>query len=64
MVTDISTGWMIVLIAVIIWELCWKGFALWRASRRNEPVWFIALLVINTVGILPIAYLFFTRSKS
>lgn len=40
-----------------LWDLAWKGIALWRAARRKEQWWFIALLVLNTVGILPIAYL-------
>ena len=40
-----------------MWDLAWKGLALWRAARRNEPWWFVALLLINSVGILPIAYL-------
>lgn len=42
-----------------IWDLAWKGMALWRAGRRNEQWWFIALLLINSLGILPICYLLF-----
>lgn len=40
-----------------LWDLVWRGIALWRAARRKEPWWFIALLLINSVGLLPIAYL-------
>lgn len=43
---------------VMVWALAWKGFALWRAGRLNQPKWFVALLVINTLGILEIIYLF------
>ncbi len=43
---------------LIIWSLFWKGLALWHAGRRGQPWWFIALLVINTAGILEIIYLF------
>lgn len=46
-----------------VWELVWKGFAMWRAARRREPWWFVAILVINTVGILPIAYLLMTNKE-
>lgn len=47
-----------------IWELIWKGLGLWRAGRLNQPYWFIAILIFNTVGILPIIYLVMTRSKN
>ena len=49
--------WIIIVIA--LWTLPWKGYALWRAARRDEKWWFVALLIINTVGILEIIYLFF-----
>jgi uncharacterized membrane protein YedE/YeeE len=42
----------------------WKGFALWRAAELKQKKWFIALLVINTIGILEILYLFvFSKPK-
>lgn len=45
-------------IAVLaVWELIWKGMALWRAGKNRDPVWFVIILVLNTVGILPIIYL-------
>ena len=43
---------------LVIWTLVWKGLALWRAVERKEKWWFIALLVINTLGILEILYLY------
>jgi hypothetical protein len=46
-------------ILVLVWSLFWKGFALWYAAKRHEQWWFIALLVINTMGILEIVYIFF-----
>jgi methionyl-tRNA synthetase len=46
-------------ILVIAWSLFWKGLALWHSARRNEPLWFIALLIVNTFGIFEIIYLFF-----
>ena len=49
---------LIVLIAV--WDVVWKGIALWREAKRREAIWFIALLILNTAGILPILYLVFT----
>lgn len=41
-----------------VWQLIWKGIALWRASKNNQRNWFIAMLVLNTVGILELVYLF------
>jgi len=46
-----------------IWELAWKGFALWKASQNKQRNWFIAILIINTIGILPIVYLKFFQKK-
>jgi len=41
-----------------LWSLFWKGLALWHAGRRGQPWWFVILLILNTVGILEIIYLF------
>lgn len=54
-----SAGAIFILIAIIsIWSIVWKGFALWKASKKNHLIWFIALLVLNTVGILEILYIY------
>ncbi len=47
------------LMLLAIWSMIWKGFALWRAARNNQKNWFIAMVIINTFGILEIVYLFF-----
>ena len=52
-----------ILIPLLIWTLCWKGYALWRAGRNNQPYWFVALLIINTVGLLPIVYLVWFQKR-
>ncbi len=46
------------LILLIIWSLTWKGIALWKAGRKKHLVWFIVILIINTIGILEILYIF------
>ena len=46
-----------VLVLVAVWTLVWKGLALWRSARAGQPAWFVALLVVNTVGVLEIVYL-------
>jgi methionyl-tRNA synthetase len=40
-----------------------KGYALWHAAKRSEKWWFIALLVINTAGILELIYIIFFLKK-
>ena len=47
-----------IIAAIVIWELAWKAIALWKAAKNDSKSWFIALLIINTVGLLPIFYIF------
>jgi len=55
----VTAGAALVLVMVLsIWTLIWKGLALWKASKKNSIPWFVILLVVNTVGILEILYLF------
>ena len=49
---------------ILVWSLIWKGLALWRAARRQDKVWYVILLVLNTVGIAEIIYLIITRDKN
>ena len=51
------------LMVLSLWALIWKVFAVWRASQNGSKYWFIALLAINSVGILEIVYLFFFSKK-
>lgn len=51
------------LAALSLWSIVWKGLALWRASRNNQLHWFVALLVLNTVGIAEIIYIKFFQAK-
>jgi len=48
---------------ITAWSLVWKGIALWKAAQRGEKWWYIPLLIINTVGILEIIYIFFFAGK-
>ena len=55
----------IVITIVLLWATAWKGFALWKSARNNQLYWFIALLVINTAGILEILYIWlFQKNKN
>lgn len=52
------------LIVILVWSLIWKALALWQSARRGEKVWYIALLVVNTMGILEIIYLLINYCKT
>lgn len=52
---------VIILLALI--DIVLKGIALWHAAKNNQRNWFIALLIINTVGILPLFYLRYFQKK-
>lgn len=55
----------IIFLLLSLWSLIWKGIALWKSARNNQRNWFIALLIINTFGILEIIYIFyFSKPKS
>ena len=59
----IENQWIILLI--VLWVLPWKGVALWKAVKNRHKWWFIALLVVNTLAILEILYIFiFSKKKA
>lgn len=51
------------LLLILTWSLIWKGFALWKAARVGSKPWFIIFLVLNTLGILEIIYIFAVKPK-
>jgi hypothetical protein len=53
----------LVLVLLIVWTLIWKGLALWKAARSSQKSWFIAMLILNTLGILEILYLYVFSKK-
>ncbi len=62
---QLTTPQLLLLLLIVLWSLPWKGVALWRAARNNQPGWFIALVILNTAAILDITYLFFfQRNKN
>ena len=53
------------IIILVIWSLIWKGLALWKSARAGQMAWFVVLLVINTLGILEMLYIFiFSRKQN
>ena len=53
-------AWMIpVLFIAIIWSLFWKGIALWHAAKKGDRLWFVVLLLVNSLGALDAFYIFY-----
>lgn len=51
------------LLILIVLDVVLKGVALWYSARSGQKYWFIALLILNTAGILPLIYIIFFRKK-
>jgi len=60
---EFSNNALIIMILVGLWTIPWKGVALWRAAKRGERNWFIAILILNTFAILEIFYIFAITRK-
>ncbi len=55
---------MIILIAVLaLWDIIWRGIALWKSARNNHTGWFVCLMIFSTIGILPITTFLFTGTN-
>ncbi len=62
---SVPVGFMVLFALLAVWSIIWKGIALWTAARNGSKPWFVVLLVVNTVGILEILYIFyFSKRKS
>ncbi len=60
---EILVRLMPVIIILVLWEAVWKLMALWKSARNNHLAWFICIALINTIGILPIVYIFLMHKK-
>ncbi len=54
------TGLIVVL---ALFDAAMKGWGMWRAARMGKNMWFIALLIVNSLGILPIIFLLVTKKE-
>ncbi len=57
----LENQWIIWL--AIAWTIPWKGMALWKAARKSDKIWFVILLIFNTLAILEIIYIFIFSEK-
>jgi hypothetical protein len=61
---NVSTSWATVIAIVAIWDFVWKALGMWRAGRNNQAGWFVVILIINSLGIIPIYYLLTHKEKT
>ena len=54
---------IIIFAILMLIDLILRGIAMWKASKRNQKVWFWFLLIINSMGILPLIYLIIYRGR-
>jgi hypothetical protein len=55
---NIETPILVVVVILSLWTLVWKFFSVWTAARNGDRGWFVALLLLNTLSILDLWYLF------
>jgi len=60
----LAVGTVLLIMLIGVWSVIWKGIALWKCGRKNQLVWFIFILILNTAGVLPIIYLLFFQKKT
>ena len=53
-------NWIILLVII---DVVLRGLALWKSARKGQNVWFVFLLIVNSLGILPLIYLITNRSE-
>lgn len=46
---------------LLIVDLILRGISLYKSARRDQKAWFIALLLVNSLGILPVIYLMMNK---
>ncbi|MFA7319463.1 MAG: DUF5652 family protein [Parcubacteria group bacterium] len=54
---------IIIIALALLWTIPWKGVALWKAAQNRHRVWFILILLVNTLAILEILYIFIFSKK-
>ncbi len=52
------------LLILTIWTIPWKIYAVWLAVKNDHKKWFVAIILLNTFGILEIFYIFKIANKS
>jgi len=60
----LSINLVLLIMIVAIVDFLLKGVTLWKSAQGKQKAWFVALLIINSAGILPIIYLLVNKKKN
>jgi len=63
MIPSLLTSHPLYAFIIIAWSLAWKGVALWKSAGLRQKKWFIVILILNTLGLLEIIYIFFVARR-
>ncbi len=55
---------LVIFIIVLLTDLILKGFAMWKAAKKNSRVWFWVLLLVTIPIILPLSYLILSKKHA
>ena len=58
-----SVVFVVIIVILALWDAVWKAIGMWKAARNGSVGWYIAILIFNTVGILPILYIYVFGKK-
>lgn len=53
----------IILVILAVWSLPWKIYAVWLSCKHDNRKWFLALILLNTISILEMFYVFYILKK-
>lgn len=56
---EVNTSFLAVVLLLTLLTLPLKIIGLWRSARNDQKWWFAAMLILNTIGILELTYLFY-----
>jgi hypothetical protein len=51
-------------VILAIWTLPWKIYAVWTAVKNGQKKWFLAMILLNTISILELYYIFKVAKKT
>ncbi len=54
----------IIIAILVVWTIIWKIYSLWLAAKHNHKRWFVAIMILNTIGILEIFYIIKIAKKN
>ncbi len=63
-ITPLMLMGIFAVIIIAVWTVVLKVFAVWYSARAGQKGWFVALLILNTLGILELIYLIWYRPKT